>query len=205
MSQGHRAHLWEKWQRAIYSYLSLMLLLGTCTAVLGGCLIPSQESLKKNAWPVQGTSVPESESKPPSDQPLVKPVIPPEISSTTESDSAQSKVPEQEASQKIAAAPQSAPPAAAARPEPPKETEQTPGQAKPEGNTQSKQWEDEKVKSLALELAKNSVVVTRVKVCYSVKNDEWWIIAYEDTGGPIEIKQVHLEQRAAETGTLSRP
>ena len=45
------------------------------------------------------------------------------------------------------------------------------------------------MKTLALELAKGSSAGSKMKMCYAVKKDEWWVILYEDTGAVFELKQ----------------
>jgi hypothetical protein len=188
MSDGYRTDPGELLSKGPRTFLWLIILVATVTAFLPGCLIPSQETLKKSPWPVQGTSVPEQEATP-THQTLVKPVIPPETSSKTESDNAPTGAAQGEAPQKIAAAPEPSPPAAPAAADKSADAQPINTKPEPEIKPPSKQWEDEKIKGLALELAKSSAAVVRLKVCYYVKNDEWWVTAYEDTGGPIELKQ----------------
>src|SRR5208337_2865310 len=68
-----------------------------CASILGGCLIPSQEAMKKPSWPVQQPRTSESGEKS-LEQTLVKPFIPPE----SERGSGEN-LPKQEESQNIQA------------------------------------------------------------------------------------------------------
>jgi hypothetical protein len=188
MSDGLRAVSGGGLPRRASSYFWLIVLVATCAAFLPGCLLPSQETLKKSSWPGQGTSVPEPEARS-TQQTLLKPVIPPETSSKTESDDAPTSAPQAEPPQKIAAAPQPSPSAAPAASDASAAARPTSAKPEPETKPGTKQWEDEKIKTLALDVAQNSPAVVRLKACYYVKHDEWWVIAYEDTGGPIELKQ----------------
>lgn len=188
MSDGHRENPGESLSKGAWPYIWLILVVATCVACLPGCLLPSQESLKKSSWPVQGTSVPEPETKL-SQQTLVKPVIPPETSSKIELEDTLASTPQEDAPQKSAPEKRPAPPAAAAPSGAPAGAQPTDAKPEPETKPRTKQWEDEKIKTVALNLAATSAAVVRIKVCYYVKHDEWWVIAYEDTGGPIELKQ----------------
>lgn len=38
-------------------------------------------------------------------------------------------------------------------------------------------------------MARNQREIRKLKICYSVKDNEWWIILYEDAGGFYELKQ----------------
>jgi len=89
-----------------------------------------------------------------------------------------------------AAPPKPAPQPAAPRPEGAKLSRHprpVPGQ--PGNLSGSKEWEDQKVRQMALEMARNQREIRKLKICYSVKDNEWWIILYEDAGGFYELKQ----------------
>lgn len=57
------------------------------------------------------------------------------------------------------------------------------------GDRTGKDWEDQKVRAAAHELAKSYSGVKKIKVCYSVKDDEWWVTLYDFTGSYIDLKQ----------------
>ena len=38
-------------------------------------------------------------------------------------------------------------------------------------------------------MAKNFQHVSKIKVCYAVKDDEWWVVLYDDAGAFTELKQ----------------
>ena len=150
---------------------------------LAGCLIPSQEAMKKPSWLVQQPQTSESGEKP-AEQTLIKPFIPPE----SEQGSGENLPKEEEAqgvqtkARIVSDQPNTGPgkPAEGSKESAPTQSEQKPS---------SRTWEDEKVKTLALELAKGSSAGSKMKICYAVKKDEWWVILYEDTGAVYELKQ----------------
>lgn len=57
------------------------------------------------------------------------------------------------------------------------------------GDKSGREWEDQKVRSASYELAKSYSGVKKIKVCYSVKDDEWWVTLYDFTGSFIDLKQ----------------
>ncbi|MCA1959574.1 MAG: hypothetical protein LDL33_02165 [Desulfomonile sp.] len=50
-------------------------------------------------------------------------------------------------------------------------------------------WEDEKVKSAALHIAKTVPNVRKIQMCYAVEEDEWWVSLYDDIGLAVDVKQ----------------
>jgi hypothetical protein len=58
-----------------------------------------------------------------------------------------------------------------------------------EAKSGSREWEDQRVKQAAFKLAKESAGVKKGKICYSVKNDEWWVVLYEDAGTVYDVRQ----------------
>jgi hypothetical protein len=38
-------------------------------------------------------------------------------------------------------------------------------------------------------LVRNFPAVKKIKLCYAVKDDEWWVIMYEEEGAHYELKQ----------------
>lgn len=129
---------------------------------LTGCLLPSPEGVRNKAkWDTPQTDQGPAPT-PKTGQGLVKPVIPP-------------------AAEKEAATP------------PTKHGPPTPVRVavepKDRGQPKKQDWEDQKVKSAAVELAKTLPSVKKMKICYEVKHDEWWAILYEDSGSMIELKQ----------------
>jgi hypothetical protein len=70
------------------------------------------------------------------------------------------------------------------------------GEERPEVSRRSKarrkateEWEDDKVKGLARDMARRFPNVRKAKVCYDAKDDEWWVILYEDNDSFLELKQ----------------
>jgi len=129
---------------------------------LVGCRLPSQEGLKNATWDPPQTDK-EQSGAPSAGQGLIKPVIP--LERQTEAVS---------------------PPQKAEPPQPIRVVVQPEPESKPQKND----WEDQKVKSAAMEMAKASPSVRKMKICYEVKHDEWWVILYEDNGPAIELKQL---------------
>ena len=60
-----------------------------------------------------------------------------------------------------------------------------------QSKTQSKKvlWEDQKVKRAATDILRKYPSVKKVKICYAVKDDEWWVILYDDVGTHYELRQ----------------
>jgi hypothetical protein len=54
---------------------------------------------------------------------------------------------------------------------------------------QGKRWEDQKVRTAAVELARGIPTVKKIKICYEVEEGEWWVSLYDDAGTAIDIKQ----------------
>ncbi len=160
-----------------------ILLMQFSAFVLTGCLIPSQEAMKKPSWPVQQPRTSESGEKS-VEQVLVKPFIPPE----SERGSGEN-LPKQEEPPSVEAKARSTSEQTKTDPPKPGEVSTEPAQTQSEPKPSTRTWEDEKVKTLALELAKGSSAASKMKICYAVKRDEWWVILYEDTGTVFEVKQ----------------
>lgn len=49
--------------------------------------------------------------------------------------------------------------------------------------------EDQQVKNAALEMARAFPSVVKIRVCYAVDGDQWWVTLYDDTGTAIDLKQ----------------
>jgi hypothetical protein len=172
----------EKSLKLVLAWACIIFSVLFFTSILTGCLIPSQEAMKKPSWPAQQQRTSESGEKS-SEQTLIKPFIPPE----SERGSGEN-LPKDEESQSVQTKDRSV----SEQPQAPSKPAETSTESVP---TQSEQkpsirtWEDEKVKTLALELAKGSSAGSKMKMCYAVKKDEWWVILYEDTGTVFELKQ----------------
>lgn len=54
---------------------------------------------------------------------------------------------------------------------------------------EKREWEDHKVREAALKMAEGFPQVSRLKVCYAVKDDEWWVTFYDNAGAFTELKQ----------------
>jgi hypothetical protein len=171
-----------------FARVLVISLLAFSVSILMGCLVPSQEALKKPSWPSQQPRTSESGEKKP-EQALVKPFIPPESDTGSASPTQGAKVSKQDQSQSTEQHAQTKSERPASAPEKPAATSSGPAATEHESKSSSKTWEDEKVKALALELAKGAPAGTKVKICYAVKKDEWWVILYEDTGTVFDLKQ----------------
>jgi len=157
-------------------------------SILAGCLVPSQEAVKKPSWPAQQPQTSESGKRPP-EQALVKPFIPPESEAGSGPHSQGAKLTKQDQSPSTEPHAQTMSEQPTPAPEQPAPAASEQAATGPEQKPSTKTWEDEKVKALALELAKGSPPGTRAKICYAVKKDEWWVILYEDAGTMFDLKQ----------------
>ena len=61
--------------------------------------------------------------------------------------------------------------------------------ASPPPKSSAGQWEDQKVRKAAQEILKRYPTAKKVKICYAVKDDEWWVILYDDAGTYYELRQ----------------
>lgn len=160
-------------------------------ALLGsGCIVPSQEGMRKADLSLQRPSDSQPEMKTGSG-PLIKPSIPQESAATS---------PAPRTPENASARPEDA----AQRPtvgtdnpfdekpkpkaEPPKTYEAPQPPAGPKGPAKQ-EWEDQKVREAAVEMAKASPEVKKIKICYAVKEHEWWVVLYERGEGYFELKQ----------------
>ncbi len=157
------------------------LVLGICAALCYGCIIPSQEALRNPSISDQSRS----EAKPSgTNKGLIKPYIP------SERGPAQTVAEQQSAA---SFSPESSAPVA----EIPEKTETseapvvTPAVSVASNSTHAKdrKWEDQKVKAAAMELSRGMPGIKKLKVCYAVKEDEWWVTLYEESGPAFELKQ----------------
>lgn len=71
----------------------------------------------------------------------------------------------------------------------PAPAESAPRNAAVEAKSGSRQWEDQRVRQAAIKLAEQLQGVKKGKICYSVKNDEWWVVLYDDLGPVYDVKQ----------------
>jgi hypothetical protein len=61
--------------------------------------------------------------------------------------------------------------------------------ARARAGVRDRDWEDHRVRRAALDLAGKHPGVAKVKICYSVREDDWWIILYQEVGSVVELKQ----------------
>jgi hypothetical protein len=126
-----------------------------------GCRLPSQEGLKNRNW---GEAAPAKEDigAPGDGQQLIKPMIPPE----RQIDGASQQEKDQP-------------------PRPVRVVVKPQAESRPQKNS----WEDERIKSAALETARAIPSVKKMKICLDIEHGEWWAILYEENGPMVELKQ----------------
>ncbi|MBI5252689.1 MAG: hypothetical protein HY912_24605 [Desulfomonile tiedjei] len=163
-----------------------ILVMGFSTALLIGCIIPSQEALRNPGISDQ-SQVQGKPDKSGTNNGLIKPYIPSERAPVApvnvvsdqqpvaavlpERSAPASEVPERN---EAAEAPVSTLPAAAGN---------------DSTGAKDRKWEDQKVKAAATEFARGLRGIKKLKVCYAVKEDEWWVTLYEESGPAFELKQ----------------
>jgi cytoskeletal protein RodZ len=59
----------------------------------------------------------------------------------------------------------------------------------PEASATKRQWEDQQVRAAAIELARSYSGIHKLKLCFAVKEDEWWATLYESAGNAFELKR----------------
>lgn len=69
-----------------------------------------------------------------------------------------------------------------------------PRAAQPGEKSDETEWEDQKVRHAAMGLRDAHVAAQKMKLCYAVKDDEWWVTFYEDAGSHYELKQYVWER-----------
>jgi hypothetical protein len=60
----------------------------------------------------------------------------------------------------------------------------------------SSNWEDQKVRIAALEMARSIPSTQKVKICYDAKHDEWWVTFYDRQGAMYDLKQFVWERES---------
>jgi len=162
--------------------LSIMALFGS------GCIVPSQEAIRNDRGPLQNLSTPQAEPRTESES-LIKPVMPREVAPTSQAANTQelgSGNPELTAQMPAAntdnpfSEPKDRQLKLDERLQPPV------GQSGPA----KQEWEDQKkVRDAAVEMANVTPEVKKIKICYAVNKDEWWVILYQLGQGLFELKQ----------------
>jgi len=156
-------------------------MLGLCAALCYGCIIPSQEAFRNPGVSDQSHSdlQPSGAGKG-----LIKPYIP--------SDREQANTqPEQQTP--AAPSPESSAPVL----EIPEKNKSFEAPVVAPAVTVSsnsrgpkdRQWEDQKVKAAAMEKARGIAGIKKLKVCYAVKEDEWWVTLYKEAGSVFDLTQ----------------
>jgi len=139
-------------------------------ALLSGCLIPSQQAARGPDVGPEPLQVGPSEA---GGQKLMKPYIPGD-------EPARSGQEPPRISQE--------PPLSAVG-APSGQTRPQQGPPAPASAGARAQWEDQKVKNAALEVAKDIPSAKKIKICYIAAQDEWLVIVYDDIGAAIDVKQ----------------
>jgi hypothetical protein len=165
-------------------------LLWTVVSLCSGCIVPSQEAIRKAGGPPQNSSPARPEMRAESG-PLIKPTIPqestpasqaertPGVGSANSEGVAQMPAANTENPFLEKPKPKGEPPKSVAPTQPPR------GQDRPA----KQEWEDQKVRDAAVEMAKATPGVKQIKICYAVKKGEWWVILYQPGQGMYELKQ----------------
>lgn len=136
-------------------------LLSALALFLGSCVIPAQEAAKNQAEPSQNANA--AQPRDAADgQNLIKPTIPPETAAPHAGDTA---------------------------PAPVQKPIRVVVDKKEAQSSKRQEWEDQKVKAAATELAKSFPEAKKLKICYSAKYDEWWVTLYEDIGTLFDLRQ----------------
>lgn len=159
----------------------LILAIGTSVAILCGCIVPVQEA-RKNPGLNSETPSNDAADRVSGNGQLIKPYIP---SERVSSESRESRIPEP-----VQAASTSSPVVveggAEVAPEVAPRIEPSPA---PEASATKRRFEDQQVKAAAIELARSCSGIHKLKLCFAVKEDEWWATLYESTGNAFELKR----------------
>jgi hypothetical protein len=143
-----------------------MILLVFSICCVSGCILPSQQAMKAPENLGNQAKTPPGRTEPSA---LIKPTISPE-----NGDQPQTAGPDN--------SPAEVPGAAVETPEPrPKPPADRPANAK--------ELDDTQVRAAAIELAKHHPAVKKMRLCYSIKDAEWWVTLYEPAGGAYELRR----------------
>ncbi len=169
--------------------------------MLCSCVVPAQQGVKTP----ESNSGASSESRPQMGGKLLKPVIPDDTPAPNQTEgSAPASLPQPPVTPQSNAAPAPAtvheaapsaipqplaPPPAPPQTQPTVEPSQTPAPTAIPTPQSGRQGEIDKVRNAALNQAKFIPNIKKIKMCYAVKDDEWWIILYEQGDGFYELKQ----------------
>ncbi|MGO9569875.1 MAG: hypothetical protein ACLP5H_20280 [Desulfomonilaceae bacterium] len=165
-------------------------LLWTVALFGSGCIVPSQEAMRGPGGPFQNPTASQSELRTGSGS-LIKPTIPqgatpaPLAAKTSEDASAKPEHVMQMPAPNTENPFQEKPRLNEEQPRPDELSQPPGGQSGPP----KQEWEDQKVRDAAVEMAKASPEVKKIKICYAVKEHEWWVIFYERGEGIFELKQ----------------
>jgi hypothetical protein len=155
--------------------VSVVVVAGISTLMTSGCIIPSQQNVKNPQTEAQANG-PINMARPGK---LLKPTIQ-EGPEPSDQSSEVKTVPESQPSAPI-------PQPVSEAPSPGRSEVQPMPAAASRGAKQ--EWaEDQKVRQAALEKAKPYPSVKKIKICFSVKEDEWWVTLYEHSGATINLK-----------------
>jgi hypothetical protein len=164
-------------------------LLWIMVLLCSGCIVPSQEAKRVADATAQNPRPPYPETKAEGGS-LIKPTIPQEAAPTSQglTTPGDGSVTPQHAQEMLGANPVNPfveqPKLKDEQPKP-NELSQVP--VRP--NAPAKQeWEDQKVRDAAVEMAKATPEVKKIKICYAVKEGEWWVTLYQAVPGLIELK-----------------
>lgn len=136
-------------------------MLSASALCLGSCVIPTQEALKNSAGTLQNPQAAPT-GAPADAKGLIKPMIPPEAPPGRSESEPEPKVPNPV---RVVV-----------------DRSKEPAPQRPE-------WEDQKVRAAAEKLAQAVPNVKGIKLCYTVKNGEWWVTLYEDIGTLLNLRQ----------------
>ncbi|AFM23017.1 hypothetical protein [Desulfomonile tiedjei] len=169
----------------------LILVIGTSVAILCGCIVPVQEA-RKNPGLNSETPSNDAADRVSGNGQLIKPYIPSERVSSESRTKSRVSEPVQAistsspvvAESNAEAAPN--PVVAESGAEAPPKIEPSPV---PEASTTKRQFEDQQVRAAAIELARSYSGIHKLKLCFAVKEDEWWATLYESTGNAFELKR----------------
>jgi hypothetical protein len=165
-------------------------LLWIVVLLCSGCIVPSQEAIRKADGPQQNSNNARPGMRTESGS-LIKPTIPQDAAQASRAErtpgvgSANS-----EGVAQMPAVNSDNPFLEKPKPkgEQPKSvvpTQPAEGQNRPA----KKKWEDQKVRDAAVEMGKATPGVKQIKICYAVKEGEWWVILYQPGQGLYELKQ----------------
>ncbi len=164
--------------------------LWTVALLVSGCIVPSQEAVLKPGLPPQNSQNSKQVKTTPGGS-LIHPTIPEEPEGTSQAAKTfgNGLLKAEGTAQPLSSGSDNPFDGKTSRQGEKARRDRSATSSKPQNQPAKQAWEDQKVREAAFEKAKAAQGVKKIKLCYDVKEHEWWVILYEQDGEFIELEQ----------------